>query len=74
MKSPKPLGLAVAEMSGAAPAGASANVVGANESSVKALPGDEQRWKCGCAVVPSLSETSHCHGVPSLRLFRQRDL
>jgi hypothetical protein len=48
MKSPKTLGLAVAEMNGAAPAGASAIVVGGNESLVKALPGDEQRWKRGC--------------------------
>jgi hypothetical protein len=74
MKSPKTLGLAVAEMSGAAPAGASANVVGANELLVKALPGAEQRRKRGRAVVHSLSETSHYHSIPSLRLFRQRDI
>ncbi len=73
MKSSKNLGLAVAEMSGAAPAGATANVADADDSLVKPLPGTEQRRKRGRAVLPSLSETSHRPGVPSLRLFQQRD-
>jgi hypothetical protein len=73
MKSPKTVRLAVAVMSGADPAGTTANVVDADVSLVKPLLSTEQFWKRGHAVLPSLSETPHCPGIPSLRRFHQRD-
>jgi hypothetical protein len=73
MKSPKTAGLAVAVMSGAAPAGTTANVVDAGVSLVKPLRSTEQFWKRYHAVRPSLSETPHSRGIPSLRRFHRSD-
>jgi hypothetical protein len=50
---------AVAQISGAAPADPTANVVDADVSLVKPLPRSEQFEKRGDAVPPSLSETTH---------------
>jgi hypothetical protein len=50
---------ALAQISGAAPAGSTANVVDADVSLVKPLPCTEQFGKRGQAVPPSLSETTH---------------
>src|SRR5512144_2029529 len=66
-KLPFPVGLdrvaatvaALAQISGAAPAGSTANVVDADVSLVKPLPCTEQFGKRGQAVPPSLSETTH---------------
>jgi hypothetical protein len=71
MKLPRTVGLAVvvslvagtvaalAQISGAAPAGPTANVVDADVSVVKPLPRTEQFEKRGHAVPPSLSKTTH---------------
>ena len=50
---------ALAQTSGAAPVGPTANVVDADASLVNPLPRTEQFAKRGHAVPPSLSETTH---------------
>jgi hypothetical protein len=77
MKLPRTAGLAVAvllvagtvaalaQISGAAPAGPTANVVNADVSLVTPQPRTEQFEKRGHAVPPSLSETTHM--APSIR-------
>ena len=50
---------ALAQISGAAPADPTANVVDAAVSLVKPPPYTEQFWKRGHIVLPSLSETTH---------------
>ena len=71
MKFPRTVGLAVAvslvaaivaalaQISGAAPAGPTANMADADVSLVKPQPRTEQFEKRGHAVPPSLSETTH---------------
>ena len=69
---------ALAQISGAAPAGPTANVVGADMSLVKPLPRTEQFDKRAHAVPPSLSETTHgpwhemSNGLLSLEQIQQR--
>ena len=50
---------ALAQISGAAPAGPTANMADADVSLVKPQPRTEQFEKRGHAVPPSLSETTH---------------